>query len=1007
MVARFMLIVSATRKNNTRKGRPCHDRSSSVQAAPVIMTGASDDPVFSRPHPGWPILPLRVGLALLLCAAMALPGLSCSFGEPSTRDSAGAQAGLDRDHDGIPNQEDCDPDNFWVGIPNVYYQDLDQDGFGDDSVSLESCETVEGFVSEGGDCDDQDPEIHPRALEYCDGIDNDCDATTDENSAVDASAWFVDADGDGFGAEGSPVYSCQRPQGYSGNQFDCFDHSPDVHPDADELCNDFDDDCDGMVDEDPVDPIESCQDGDGDGFGTLSRPHHGCDIPEGYVPDCRDCDDLDAATHPGAPELCDGIDNNCNGANDELPEDGFTVCPDLDGDGHGSLAGAIPTCELADGYTLDCEDCDDTRDDVYLGAPEYCDLVDNDCDGTADNDPVDGLVGCPDLDGDGYGDSAAMLLGCSLPLGYIEDCSDCFDANAQVNPASPEICDGFDNDCDGVVDGDDAIGTLPWYADADSDGYGDPDSLVLACEAPSGHVAQSGDCDDGDPTIHPEALEICGDALDNDCDGAVDECSSLGDAAAIFIGESDGDQAGFSVTGMGDVDGDGHPDLLLGAPYAHSEAGAVGAAYLLLGPASGVQDLSAADVVLLGASVDSQAGFSLASAGDLNDDGIPDMVVGAPNDSLGGPGAGVVYYLQGPYESGSLALATAFIVGASPGDAAGFSVSPAGDGYDGFLVGAPHVDGAGADSGAAYLLSAPLSGLHDPGYASAVFTGERPGDKAGFQVAGAGDCNADGQADFLLGAPAESGAGTNSGAAYLVLGPASGELALGSADGLFLGEHAEDHVGIAVAGVGDTNLDGYDDLLLGAGVSDPALGSSTLAFLLLGPTTGISTTSAASAKLLVEHLDKWDSGARAVSGAGDTNLDGFADLLIGAAEDSSSADAAGCAYLVLGPVSGTFSLSDAARQYRGEAAGDGAGVGLSQAGDLDGDGYGDFLVGARGESTGGDAAGAVYLIPGGEHERGQPWRRFSPPGGPGSRPSCPSGHPALLGIPAARVHGKP
>ncbi len=295
---------------------------------------------------------------------------------------------------------------------------LDQDCDGVDAVVPVDADG-DGFWAD--DCDDANPDIHPRADELCNGIDDDCDGEIDEETG---STWYVDADGDGFGDEDGAIAACEAPAGYLAWADDCDDEAADVYPGAPELCDGIDDDCDGAV---PVDEV----DGDGDA-------QSGCQ---------GDCDDADLLVFDGADELCDGVDNDCDGAL-TLDEQ------DADHD-----------------YYAACEgDCDDRRRDVYPWAPELCDGVDNDCDGVVDGG---------DADGDGA------------------DCrADCDDRDATTYPWAPELCDGVDNDCDGVVPADEL------------DGDGD---ARLACE----------DCDDADPARAERNVELC-DGLDNDCDGTAD-----------------------------------------------------------------------------------------------------------------------------------------------------------------------------------------------------------------------------------------------------------------------------------------------------------------------------------------------------------------------------------------------------------------------------------------------------------------------------------------------------
>ncbi len=197
----------------------------------------------------------------------------------------------------------------------------------------------------------------------------------------------------------------------------------------------------------------------------------------------------------------DGLDQDCDGVD----------LTDVDDDGYDSAAVAGGT------------DCDDEDHAINPGATETCSGVDDDCDGLVDDDD-DSVTGrdtwYADNDSDGYGDAAAAQPACEIPSGYVQDNADCDDSDAAIHPGAAETCDGQDQDCDDEID-EDALDATDWYADADSDGYGDPDTTVTNCEAPPDHVADDADCDDTDSLTHPGAEEL-DDGKDNDCDGVVD-----------------------------------------------------------------------------------------------------------------------------------------------------------------------------------------------------------------------------------------------------------------------------------------------------------------------------------------------------------------------------------------------------------------------------------------------------------------------------------------------------
>jgi hypothetical protein len=362
--------------------------------------------------------------------------------------------------------------------------DVDADGHGD-----ASCSDGAG-VPLGDDCDDHDDAAFPGATEICDdaGHDEDCDPATHGQ---------VDADSDGFeAARCCNGTSCGT---------DCNDGVRSASPDATEVCNGIDDDCDTLIDEGVS--VAGFADDDRDGYGDDARAMASCGDAAGFSTRPGDCDDTSIEVHRGQPELCDVLDNDCDGRVDEMAGavDWFV---DTDGDGFGTTATTMRSCSRPTGYSILATDCDDTTSSRSPRAAEACNALDDDCNGRADYAITPGNL--EDDDGDLVAD-----VGCGLPRGL-----DCDDYGLATHPGADEICNGLDDDCDTRVD--ESATSVTFHRDADADGYGDRGTAVIACFAPAGYVLDATDCDDRAAARHPGALEAC-DAIDGDCDHRIDE----------------------------------------------------------------------------------------------------------------------------------------------------------------------------------------------------------------------------------------------------------------------------------------------------------------------------------------------------------------------------------------------------------------------------------------------------------------------------------------------------
>ncbi|MFZ1824013.1 MAG: MopE-related protein [Chitinophagales bacterium] len=270
--------------------------------------------------------------------------------------------------------------------------------------------------------------------------------------------YFADADGDGFGSNVVYSFSCVPVEGYLLTSGDCDDNNNLIHPGIVlDPCNGIDDNCNGEIDEDAFFTMYF-EDADGDGYGNILINTFSCEPVAGYVSDSTDCDDNNNLIHPGALDLCNGIDENCNG---ELDEDAefFTYYFDEDGDGFGNDIIDTISCSDVSGYSLESGDCDDANNTFNPDAFDDCDGFDQNCNGLIDEDATYVLF-YADTDGDGFGNVDSHVLYCATPDGYVTDSTDCDDTNENIYPGATEILNGVDDNCDGVIDEGLSVNTL-------------------------------------------------------------------------------------------------------------------------------------------------------------------------------------------------------------------------------------------------------------------------------------------------------------------------------------------------------------------------------------------------------------------------------------------------------------------------------------------------------------------------------------------------------------------
>jgi hypothetical protein len=671
---------------------------------------------------------------------------------------------------------------FLIGCGRTYVSDDDGDGYSEAD----------------GDCDDADATVHPDAEELCDGLDNDCSGVLDDGH--DLQAFFLDADQDGFGDAAVSQDACAAPPSFVADDSDCDDLDAAVHPDAIEVCDSVDNDCDGL-DDDRDDSLDRSTvsswhpDGDEDGYGDADDPGvQGCRGPADHVADATDCDDGDVAVNPGAVEVCDDldIDEDCSGAaDDEDPNvvGASTWYLDQDDDLYGDSSTGAHACsdpsDASQTWSLVSGDCDDLDGATYPGAAEVCeDGVVNDCDGTQD----DAVAAC------GWSD-----------LGY-------YDAQSAIVES----------------DGD----SLSWRGGAaDLDGDGLSDLVIVSPWSSAGDGT-------GSVYIHSDPLNS----------------QSFDDGVALY-GDS-GSYLGVGL-GLGDQDDDGQADLFLGAPGAtDADDQDMGAAYLVRGPISAdgvVSDI--ADLTIWGTVENDRFGTSATLLGDQDGDGYDELVVGAVYSDAGGTYSGALYVFSGDL-TGTVDTdsASAVIQGASR-DYLGQSRSIAGqsdlngDGVADLAVGAYAADLDYDDQGAVYVFFGPVTGTLDLDDADVVLYDSGAGayGNVGTVVLSGVDWDDDGDDDLVLTGPSVDGTDGDQGRAYVVLGPVSADLDLDTHADLTIDGAQGDLMGGA-ATAQDVDGDGATDLVLGAGYSfiygngASSNGGSEHAWVFLGPATGSLTT---------------------------------------------------------------------------------------------------------------------------------------------------------------------
>ncbi len=579
---------------------------------------------------------------------------------------------------------------------------------------------------------------------------------------------------------------------------DCDDLDAAISPDATETCDDVDNDCDGLVDDEDPSVAGSAWpvDADGDGFGDLSATVVACELPGGAAADATDCDDSDGTVYPGAVDTCDGVDQDCSGADDGCP----AACED-------------GTDDDADGWVdLDDPGCADSSDDDEGGldaALECNDGLDNDGDGAVDvSDPECRAAGALEDGTGGWATIAATSPDTTLGGGgYFEG----------LGGYAPLVTDLDDDGASELI-----VGSP--YAGASSTtsplgGVYVYESIRTSAGVLTGSV--------GGATCSAAGTSLAVGDLDGDLApdlviGAPGSCGAFGaayvlpsgmptaslplsSAAATVQAASLADNAGHVVV-VGDLDGDTQDDLAIAA---NGSSGGRGVLHLFQGPLSGTVDFATPDSALTAGPADYGVGYTLA-IGDPDGDGISDLAASAYDTAANS----TVYVLAGDTPSGStMADAGACIQEASGpvylglyGLAFG---DVDGDGAVDLAISAPYDDTLATNGGAIYLFLSPIAGTITTEDATAVLAHDGSQEYAG-QALAVGDVDGDSVADVAVGAPSAAASG---GLVMVQQGPFSGQQDLADADVWIVGSGVE-ATGTALA-IGDLDDDGLGDLVYG------------------------------------------------------------------------------------------------------------------------------------------------------------------------------------------------
>lgn len=676
---------------------------------------------------------------------------------------------------------------------------------------LSGCQALNPFVSSsldrdgdgvalGEDCDDTDPEI---------GI----------------FTWYVDDDRDGFGTTGG-ITQCEALDGYADRAGDCDDTDNMIHPDATEICDNIDNNCDEVIDEDATDRGTWYADVDEDTYGDPDAPLVACEQPDGSVTDNTDCDDTKATTNPGALEVCeDETDNDCDGVTDTDAEY-VTWYRDFDEDTYGDPLSTVTDCQQPVGYVADDTDCDDAEATTHPSAEEICnDWIDNNCDEEAneclwtDNQELSDRITISGIQNNNRTGSASLFFDMNQDglddlvvgsPGYNHEQDGTGVVSVFLSPVESSDLSRANFSFFGITPEENAGSTLLGGEDITGDGL--PDLLV------------------GSPTADAGSVYLIEEMVLGE--------SFLPEISMQITGETNGDRAGSALSFAGDVNEDGNVDMFVGAYLAGGDQTISGAVYLVTGPVTEDTTSLADAFKLSGEETSDRAGYAIASGEDVSGDGIPDVLIGAflaSNDAVSQTGK--IYLVHGPISSNlSLSDADGILAGEAASARLGSSIAIIPDynedGVADVLLGAYYESSAFTQAGAAYVVTSFGEGVTTITDYEIKLTGSSVEELAGWSVGWQEDMGDDGQDDLLIGAyKADTSAATQSGTLYLLEEyPGEGVFDLASTCLSFFGGATDDQAGYTFAPNGNYDGDGYVDLLVGS----PGYGDVGAVYLVSG-----------------------------------------------------------------------------------------------------------------------------------------------------------------------------